>query len=90
MQRFYQLPVIVDAPDVAGHYQILLEGVKDFAGDDSEILRRKSVLRTEILPSLAHTVIREAKSSQKTPDEIKIWQDYSSDQYQLMLIAGGL
>lgn len=72
------------------HYQMLLEGQTDFEGDDSEKLRRQSVLRTEILPSLAHTVIREAKSSGLSPEEIWGFQDYSSDQYELMAIAGGL
>jgi DNA helicase-2/ATP-dependent DNA helicase PcrA len=34
-------------------YQKLLEGV-EFDGEETERLRRQSVLRTEILPSLAY------------------------------------
>ncbi len=43
-------------------YQPLVEG-QSFDGEETERLRRQSVLRTEILPALAHTAIREAKSS---------------------------
>lgn len=50
---------------ISGHpqlYQTLLEG-QQFDGEETERLRRQSVLRTEVLPELAQTVIREAKSS---------------------------
>lgn len=57
---------IVDNP---GPYQQLIEG-RRFDGEETERLRRQSVLRTEILPSLALTVIREAKSSGVLPEEI--------------------
>ncbi|MEM6714994.1 MAG: ATP-dependent helicase [Cyanobacteria bacterium P01_C01_bin.147] len=43
-------------------YQRLIEG-QQFDGEETERLRRQSTLRTEILPSLATTVIHEAKSS---------------------------
>ncbi len=71
-------------------YQLLLEGQDSFGGDDSERLRRQSVLRTEVLPSLAHTVIREAKSSGLSPEEIWDLQYHSSDEYELMAVASGL
>jgi DNA helicase-2/ATP-dependent DNA helicase PcrA len=51
-------------------YQRLLEG-RQFDGEETERLRRQSVLRTEVLPTLAHTVIHEAKSSGLSPDELR-------------------
>jgi DNA helicase-2/ATP-dependent DNA helicase PcrA len=50
-------------------YQQLIEG-RQFDGEETERLRRQSVLRTEVLPSLADTVIREAKSSGILPTEL--------------------
>ena len=41
-------------------YSQLLEG-RQFDGEETERLRRQSVLRTEVLPELARTVIHEAK-----------------------------
>lgn len=71
-------------------YQLLLEGQSNFEGDDSEKLRRQSVLRTEVLPSFAHSVIREAKSSGLNYEQIWDFQYSSQDEYELMAIAGGL
>ncbi len=51
-------------------YQQLLEG-RQFDGEETERLRRQSVLQTEVLPSLAHTVIREAKSSGLLPADVR-------------------
>ncbi len=70
-------------------YQTLLEGLQ-FDGEETEKLRRQSVLRTEVLPSLAHFVIREAKSSGLLPE--KFWQlsQHSTDHYQILAIAAGL
>lgn len=51
-------------------YQQLLEG-SSFDGEDAERLRRQSVLRTEVLPDLAHTVVREAKSSGLLPEQVQ-------------------
>jgi DNA helicase-2/ATP-dependent DNA helicase PcrA len=51
-------------------YGQLLEGVQ-FDGEEAERLRRQSVLRTEVLPELAHTVIREAKSSGLLPEDLR-------------------
>ena len=50
-------------------YQRLVEG-NSFDGEETERLRRQSVLRTEVLPALANTVIHEAKSSGLLPDEL--------------------
>jgi DNA helicase-2/ATP-dependent DNA helicase PcrA len=50
------------------HYQRLIEGVK-FDGEETERLRRQSVLRTEVLPNLAWKVIQEAKSSGLQPQD---------------------
>jgi DNA helicase II / ATP-dependent DNA helicase PcrA len=52
-----------------GPYQRLLEGWQ-FDGEETERLRRQSVLRTEILPDLANTIIREAKSSGLRPQDL--------------------
>ncbi|NJR65445.1 MAG: ATP-dependent helicase [Leptolyngbyaceae cyanobacterium CRU_2_3] len=51
-------------------YQRLLEG-RQFDGEETERLRRQSVLRTEILPDLAFTVIHEAKSSGLLPEDLR-------------------
>lgn len=54
---------------IANHpslYLRLLEG-SQFDGEETERLRRQSVLRTEVLPDLATTVIHEAKSSGLSP-----------------------
>lgn len=70
-------------------YHLLLEGL-NFDGEETERLRRQSVLRTEILPSLAHTVIREAKSSGLSPQEVRQVSQQSNDGYQILTIAAGL
>ncbi|MEB3230184.1 MAG: ATP-dependent helicase, partial [Leptolyngbyaceae bacterium] len=58
---------VVANPD---YYQRLLEG-QFFDGEETERLRRQSVLRTEVLPQLTATVIRSAKSSGLTADQLK-------------------
>ncbi|MCU0533991.1 MAG: ATP-dependent helicase [Hydrococcus sp. Prado102] len=70
-------------------YQVLLEGL-EFDGEETERLRRQSVLRTEVLPSLAHTVIREAKSSGLSPQQLEEISHQTSDEYQILAIAAGL
>ena len=45
-----------------GAYQQLIEG-RSFDGEETERLRRQSVLRTEVLPAIAAIAVREAKSS---------------------------
>jgi DNA helicase II / ATP-dependent DNA helicase PcrA len=51
-------------------YRLLLE-INPFDGEETERLRRQSVLRTEVLPALAHTVIHEAKSSGLLPADLQ-------------------
>ncbi|MGK7939442.1 MAG: ATP-dependent helicase [Crocosphaera sp.] len=70
-------------------YQILLEGA-EFDGEETERLRRQSVLRTEVLPQLAHTIIREAKSSGLTPEQVWELSHYAHDPYEILGIAAGL
>lgn len=68
-------------------YQVLLEG-RQFDGEETERLRRQSVLRTEVLPTLAHTVIHEAKSSGLLPTDLRILSEQSGD--LVLAIAAGL
>jgi DNA helicase-2/ATP-dependent DNA helicase PcrA len=70
-------------------YQILLEGLQ-FDGEESERLRRQSVLRTEVLPSLANTVIREAKSSGMTPEDLLSLSQDNQEDYNILAVAAGL
>ena len=80
---------IVAHPDL---YQRLIEG-RQFDGEETERLRRQSVLRTEVLPALAHTVIREAKSSGLMPQDLYTLAQTlpaQGDSYALLTIAAGL
>ncbi|MGF1518904.1 MAG: ATP-dependent helicase, partial [Nodosilinea sp.] len=84
---------IVANPDLYHH---LIEG-RQFDGEETEQLRRQSVLRTEVLPSLAHTVIREAKSSGLLPADLldlarSVNHNLPGDveDYDLLTIAAGL
>ena len=78
-------------------YQQLIEGQKDFDGEEAERLRRQTVLRTEVLPNLAYTVIHEAKSSGFLPEALmEIVQNMvvgtpeDSPDYAVVVIAAGL
>ncbi|VEP15882.1 DNA helicase [Hyella patelloides LEGE 07179] len=71
------------------HYQVLIEGVQ-FDGEETEKLRRQSVLRTEILPSLTNIAVREAKSSGLLPEDLWEWSKTATDSYQVLAIAAGL
>ncbi|MBU7586590.1 MAG: ATP-dependent helicase [Nostoc sp. TH1S01] len=73
----------------AEKYFRLLEG-QQFDGEETERLRRQSVLRTEVLPDLATTVIHEAKSSGISPEQLQSWSQQTSDQYAILSIAAGL
>ncbi|HEY9895421.1 MAG TPA: ATP-dependent helicase, partial [Candidatus Sericytochromatia bacterium] len=73
----------------ARHYQTLLEG-RQFDGEETERLRRQSVLRTEVLPALATTVIHEAKSSGLLPDDLRSQSNDVDDPYSVLAIAAGL
>jgi DNA helicase-2/ATP-dependent DNA helicase PcrA len=70
-------------------FQTLLEG-RQFDGEETERLRRQSVLRTEVLPELAATVIHEAKSSGLLPDDLRRIGDQVSDEYAILGVAAGL
>ncbi len=70
-------------------YQRLLEGVQ-FDGEETERLRRQSVLRTEVLPGLTNTVVREAKSSGLLPEQLEELSQNASDEYGILNIAAGL
>ena len=71
-------------------YQVLLEG-QQFDGEETERLRRQSVLRTETLPQLAKTVIHEAKSSGLFPEQLLEMNTVASgDGYEILAVAGGL
>ncbi len=77
---------IVNNPDV---YLRLLEG-HQFDGEETERLRRQSVLRTEVLPDLANTVIHEAKSSGISPELLREWSKQTTDEYAILSVAAGL
>ncbi|MEA5514428.1 ATP-dependent helicase [Nodularia sp. UHCC 0506] len=70
-------------------YSRLLEG-HQFDGEETERLRRQSVLRTEILPDLANTVIHEAKSSGILPEKLREWSQKTTDEYGILRVAAGL
>ncbi len=70
--------------------EVLLEG-RGFDGEDSERLRRLSALRAKILPELAETVIKEAKSSNLRPaDVFAIASQAPAEPYPALLIAAQL
>ena len=71
-------------------YHRLVAG-QSFDGEETERLRRQSVLRTEVLPDLAYTAIHEAKSSGLQPADLnRIGQQAPSNNYQLLDVAAGL
>ncbi|MEH2162941.1 MAG: ATP-dependent helicase [Nostoc sp.] len=72
-----------------GIYLRLLEG-HQFDGEETERLRRQSVLRTEVLPELANTVIHEAKSSGISPELLREWSRQTTDEYTILSVAAGL
>ena len=77
---------ITNYPEI---YLRLLAG-QQFDGEETEKLRRQSVLRTEVLPDLAYTVIHEAKSSGISPADLFKWSEQTSDKYGILKIAAGL
>ncbi|MEH2449187.1 MAG: ATP-dependent helicase [Nostoc sp.] len=72
-----------------GIYLRLLEG-HQFDGEETERLRRQSVLRTEVLPELANTVIHEAKSSGISQELLREWSKQTTDEYAILSVAAGL
>ncbi|WP_100898865.1 ATP-dependent helicase [Nostoc flagelliforme] len=77
---------IANNPEI---YLRLLEG-HQFDGEETERLRRQSVLRTEVLPELANTVIHEAKSSGISPEKLREWSKQTTDEYAILSVAAGL
>ncbi|MDY6802929.1 MAG: ATP-dependent helicase [Cyanobacteriota bacterium] len=70
-------------------YQRLIEGVQ-FDGEETERLRRQSVLRTEVLPNLSWKAIQQAKSSGLMPEDLWKLSEDSADEYQVLAIGAGL
>lgn len=70
-------------------FQTLLYG-QEFDGEETERLRRQSVLRTEVLPDLAQTVVREAKSSGLLPQDLRRVSAEVADEYPILEMAAGL
>jgi DNA helicase-2/ATP-dependent DNA helicase PcrA len=78
--------------DVPEQVQELLQGQK-FDGEETERLRRQSVLRTEVLPELLQTIVHEAKSSGLTPQDLYHFAatyPVPEDPYGILTIAAGL
>jgi len=71
------------------YYKTLLQGVS-FDGEETERLRRQSVLRTEVLPKLTRTAVQEAKSSGLSPDSLWELSWQSQDVYNILAITAGL
>ncbi len=78
-------------------YQRLIEGNGFDDGEETERLQRQSVLRTEVLPALAHTVIHEAKSSGLLPaalteigQTMQVAVPEGAADYDVVAIASGL
>ncbi len=65
-------------------YEQLVMG-RGFDGEDTERMRRQTVLRTDVLPSLAKEAIAAAKSSRLTPDDLLY-----SDTGDILTVAAGL
>lgn len=65
-------------------YEQLVMG-RGFDGEDTERMRRQTVLRTDVLPGLAKEAIAAAKSSSLTPDDLLY-----SDAGDILLVAAGL
>lgn len=72
-----------------GRYARLLEG-RQFDGEETERLRRQSVLRTEVLPNLAYSAIKEAKSSGYQPSKLRELSEETADEYGILAVSAGL
>ncbi len=70
-------------------YGRLIEGMQ-FDGEETERLRRQSVLRTEVLPALTMTVVQEAKKSGLMPEDLARVGRESRDDYGVLTISAGL
>lgn len=70
-------------------YKTLLNGIS-FDGEETERMRRQSVLRTEILPNLTKTAVQEAKSSGLSPEDLWQLSRRSQDDYNILGVTAGL
>ncbi len=70
-------------------YQQLLAG-QQFDGEETEQLRRQSVLRSEVLPSLTQTAVREAKSSGLSTEQLRQMAERSREELPILEAAAGL
>ncbi|MDR9404439.1 MAG: ATP-dependent helicase, partial [Halothece sp. Uz-M2-17] len=70
-------------------YKTLLEG-RVFDGEETEHLRRQSVLRTEVLPKLTQTAVQEAKSSGLSPEALWDLSWQNQDPYNTLGVTAGL
>ncbi|MBW4610108.1 MAG: ATP-dependent helicase [Hassallia sp. WJT32-NPBG1] len=87
--RFIRTAVEQWISNNSDRYFRLFEG-HQFDGEETERLRRQSVLRTEVLPELALTVIHEAKSSGISPEQLREWSKQTTDEYAILSVAAGL
>lgn len=72
------------------YFDLLIKGINKFDYEESEVLRRQSVLSTEVLPNLAYQIISIAKSSRLTPSDLNNLGANYQEIYPLMTIASGL
>jgi DNA helicase II / ATP-dependent DNA helicase PcrA len=70
-------------------YQNLLQG-KEKYDEETEKLGRQMTLRTDILPNLAFTVIKEAKSSGLLPEELKEISKQIQEEFNILEIGAQL
>ena len=70
-------------------YKTLLNGVS-FDGEETEKMRRQSVLRTEVLPKLTKTTVREAKSSGLSSERLWELSYQDQDDYSIFAVTAGL
>ena len=77
---------VADHPQM--YQELLVRGA--FDGEETERLRRQSVLRTECLPDLAAIAIREAKSSGLSPQKLYTLAEQVQDEVSVLAIAAGL
>lgn len=70
-------------------WQILLEG-QDADAEETELIRRRTILLSDVLPKLAQTSIAEAKSSNLSPRDLANLAATQSDAYPILNIAADL
>lgn len=76
-------------PKNVNRYHQLLAG-DNFDGEETERLRRQSVIRNDILPNLTLTAVREAKSSGLSPTDLAALAQQYPDHYDILGICAGL